>query len=108
VSGDVQASRPTTRNWASPSTRASTAELAWENEGGHLRGGNTQHGPGRPTVDELAPRAETGAAPHPLASFRDEVSKKDHDVVDDDFTAIGGRQGGYNNDHESFGYRHSI
>ncbi len=58
------------------------SELAWENEGGHLRDGGARRRLGRFTGDELPPPAETDLAPRPSASFRDELSRKDHDVVD--------------------------
>lgn len=67
---------------AVPSLRASSTELAWENEGGHLRNEDAPHWFGRSASEELPPAAVTDFAPRPSASFRDELSKKDHDVVD--------------------------
>ena len=60
MSGEIddQAAQQTTQNGAR-SAPASPPELAWENEGGHLRNRDARHRLGRSTVDELpvpAPR----------------------------------------------------
>jgi methionine sulfoxide reductase catalytic subunit len=80
MSSDGKVSSGTPRRGAPPA-RASSSEMAWENEGGHLRHGSASDRPEQSGGDPPPPSGSV-LTTRPPTSFRAELSVKDHDVVD--------------------------